>query len=153
MVGGVEGRGRWVWGKALSIILRAAYAIGVLVYVAFYTEGFSLFQEVVVLLVAIIVYGRQSLSYVSPAVLEATGGCSIICREMYGRFQLIESPEKSTCFGNRASRISPRDPTAGRADHVPLVRSDSYRKSKMCRRRNEDGRESTQSSPTAEVTY
>ncbi len=57
MVGGVEGRGRWVWGKALSIILRAAYAIGVLVYVAFYTEGFSLFQEVVVLLVAIIVYG------------------------------------------------------------------------------------------------
>ncbi len=56
MVQGVEGRGRWVWGKALSIILRAAYAIGVLVYVAFYTEGFSLFQKVVVLFVALIIF-------------------------------------------------------------------------------------------------
>ena len=40
----------------LGIILRAAYAIGVLVYVAFYTGDFTLFQKAVVLLVAFIIY-------------------------------------------------------------------------------------------------
>ncbi len=48
---------RWVWRKVLSIVLRTAYAVGVLIYVTFYTNGFTLFQKLVVLLVAIIIYG------------------------------------------------------------------------------------------------
>ena len=44
------------WTRILGIFLRTAYAIGVLVYVAFYTDGFTLFQKLVVLLVAFIVY-------------------------------------------------------------------------------------------------
>ncbi len=57
MVERVEGQGRRVLGKVLSIILRSAYAIGVLVYVAFYTGQFTLFQKVVVLFVALIIFG------------------------------------------------------------------------------------------------
>ncbi len=44
------------WPAILGIILRAAYAVGVLVYVAFYTSDFTLFQKLAVLLVAFIVY-------------------------------------------------------------------------------------------------
>ncbi len=40
----------------LAIIVRAAYAIGVLVYVAFYTSDFTTFQKGAVLLVAITLY-------------------------------------------------------------------------------------------------
>ncbi len=40
----------------MRIIAKAAYAIAVLVYVAFYASGFTTFQKVVVLLVAIILY-------------------------------------------------------------------------------------------------
>ena len=49
-------RGR-VWTRVLSIIVRSAFAVAVLIYVAFYTGDFTLFQKLVVLLVAIIVYG------------------------------------------------------------------------------------------------
>lgn len=49
-------RGR-VWTRVLSITARAAFAIAVLIYVAFYTEDFTLFQKLVVLLVAVILYG------------------------------------------------------------------------------------------------
>ncbi len=42
--------------RVLELALRAAYAIGVLVYVGFYAEDFTLFQKLVVLLVAIVVY-------------------------------------------------------------------------------------------------
>ncbi len=45
------------WLAVLGIVLRAAYAVGVLVYVAFYTGNFILFQKLVVLLVALIIYG------------------------------------------------------------------------------------------------
>lgn len=45
------------WSSVLGIILRAAYAVGVLVYVAFYTGNFTFFQKLVVLLVAFIIYG------------------------------------------------------------------------------------------------
>ncbi len=45
------------WPAVLGIILRAAYAVGVLVYIAFYTGNFTFFQKLVVLLVAFIVYG------------------------------------------------------------------------------------------------
>ncbi len=45
------------WLAVLGIVLRAAYAVGVLVYVAFYTGNFSFFQKLVVLLVALIIYG------------------------------------------------------------------------------------------------
>ncbi len=44
------------WIRVLGLALRAAYAIGVLVYVGFYTEDFTTFQKLVVLLVAFIVY-------------------------------------------------------------------------------------------------
>ncbi len=57
MVERVEAQGRRVLGKVLSIILRSAYAIGVLVYFAFYTSQFGLFQKIVVLLVALIISG------------------------------------------------------------------------------------------------
>ncbi len=63
-------------------------------------------------------------------------------------FSSLNHERSPRVLENRASRISPRDPSAGRANHVPLVRSDSYSKSKMRRRRNEDVRESTQSSPS-----
>jgi hypothetical protein len=53
----MERPNRRVLGKVLSIVLRSAYAIGVLVYVAFYTNNFSDFQKIVVLLVALIIYG------------------------------------------------------------------------------------------------
>ncbi len=45
-----------IWLAVLGIVLRMAYAIGVLVYVAFYTDTFSLFQKLAVLLVALIIY-------------------------------------------------------------------------------------------------
>lgn len=57
MVERVEGQGRRVLGRVLSIILRSAYAIGVLIYVAFYTSQFTPFQKAVVLLVALIIFG------------------------------------------------------------------------------------------------
>ena len=45
--------------KVLSIVLRAAYAIGVLLYIAFYTDNFNTFQKIVVLLVALIIYATR----------------------------------------------------------------------------------------------
>ena len=44
------------WLAGLGIILRAAYAVGVLVYVAFYANDFTFFQKLVLLLIAFIIY-------------------------------------------------------------------------------------------------
>lgn len=57
-----ETRGK-VWTRVLSIILRSTYAIGVLVFVAFFTDNFSTFQRIVVLLVALIVYAAVESVY------------------------------------------------------------------------------------------
>jgi hypothetical protein len=44
-----------VWRIVVTIIALAGFLAGSLVYVAFYTSGFSLFQKVVVVLVAFII--------------------------------------------------------------------------------------------------
>ena len=46
-----------VWRVVLTIITLAAFLAGSLIYVAFYTGGFSLFQKIVVVLVALIIAG------------------------------------------------------------------------------------------------
>ena len=46
-----------VWRIVLTIITMAGFLIGSLIYVAFYTSGFSLFQKIVVVLVALILAG------------------------------------------------------------------------------------------------
>ncbi len=43
-----------MWRIVLTILTVSAFLIGSLVYVAFYTAGFSLFQKLVVVLVALI---------------------------------------------------------------------------------------------------
>ncbi len=44
------------WEKIVGILVNTIFAVGVLVYVAFYTQGFDDFQKIVVLLVALIIY-------------------------------------------------------------------------------------------------
>ena len=44
-----------VWRIIVTIITLAAFLAGSLVYVAFYTSSFSLFQKIVVVLVALII--------------------------------------------------------------------------------------------------
>ena len=44
-----------VWRIVVTIITLAAFLAGSLVYVAFYTSGFSPFQKIVVVLVALII--------------------------------------------------------------------------------------------------
>ncbi len=63
-----EGTGETAWVKVFGLALRAAYAVGVLVYVGFYTEDFTLFQKLVVLLIAFIVYqaGKAIVHVASP---------------------------------------------------------------------------------------
>lgn len=46
-----------VWRVVLTIVTLAAFLAGSLIYVAFYTGGFSLFQKIVVVLVALIIAG------------------------------------------------------------------------------------------------
>ncbi len=46
-----------VWRVVLTIITLAAFLAGSLIYVAFYTGGFSIFQKIVVVLVALILAG------------------------------------------------------------------------------------------------
>ncbi len=63
-----EGTGENAWVKVFGLALRAAYGVGVLVYVGFYTEDFTLFQKLVVLLIAFIVYqaGKAIVHVASP---------------------------------------------------------------------------------------
>jgi hypothetical protein len=44
------------WEKITGIVVNTIFAVGVLVYVAFYTQSFDDFQKIVVLLVALIIY-------------------------------------------------------------------------------------------------
>ncbi len=44
------------WEKILGIVVNTIFAVGVLVYVAFYTQSFDSFQKIVVLFVALIIY-------------------------------------------------------------------------------------------------
>ncbi len=44
-----------VWRIVLTIITLAGFLAGSLIYVAFYTSGFDLFQKIVVVLVALII--------------------------------------------------------------------------------------------------
>ncbi len=46
-----------MWRIVLTIVSLAAFLIGSLIYVAFYAGGFSLFQKIVVVLVALIAAG------------------------------------------------------------------------------------------------
>jgi len=47
---------RLPWEKVVGIVVNTIFAVGILVYVAFYTEGFDNFQKIVVLLVTLIIY-------------------------------------------------------------------------------------------------
>jgi uncharacterized membrane protein YoaK (UPF0700 family) len=44
------------WEKVVWIVVNTIFAVGVLVYVAFYAQSFDDFQKIVVLLVAVIIY-------------------------------------------------------------------------------------------------
>ncbi len=52
---GIPGPKGLVWRIVLTIITLSAFLVGSLVYVAFYTGGFTLFQKIVVVLVALII--------------------------------------------------------------------------------------------------
>ncbi len=44
-----------VWRVALTIGIVAAFLVGSLLYVGFYAEGYSLFQKIIVVVVALVV--------------------------------------------------------------------------------------------------
>lgn len=44
-----------VWMSALSALIPAILLIGALVYVAFYSTGYSIFQKIVIVIIALIV--------------------------------------------------------------------------------------------------
>ncbi|OLD04878.1 MAG: hypothetical protein AUJ07_02605 [Crenarchaeota archaeon 13_1_40CM_3_53_5] len=48
------------WMAIFGIIVRTAYVVGVLYYVAFTASGFDAFQKLVVLIIAAIIYGAAS---------------------------------------------------------------------------------------------
>ena len=52
---GADLRKEMVWMSALSALIPAILLIGALVYVAFYATGYSLFQKVVIVIIALIV--------------------------------------------------------------------------------------------------
>ncbi len=52
---GTPGQSGLVGRIVFTIITLSAFLAGSLIYVAFYTDGFSLFQKVVVVLVAVII--------------------------------------------------------------------------------------------------
>ncbi len=47
----------WIWRSVLTLVIVAVTLIGSLAYVAFYATGLSLFQKVVIVLIALIVAG------------------------------------------------------------------------------------------------
>jgi divalent metal cation (Fe/Co/Zn/Cd) transporter len=55
-----------VWMSALSVLVPAVVLIAALVYVAFYSTGYTLFQKVVVVIVAfVIVAAAESLMWMA----------------------------------------------------------------------------------------
>ncbi|MDE1860961.1 MAG: hypothetical protein KGH72_04575 [Candidatus Micrarchaeota archaeon] len=44
-----------LWMSVVAILIPAVILIGALIYVAFYTSGYSLFQQIVIIIVALIV--------------------------------------------------------------------------------------------------
>ncbi len=46
-----------LWMTVVAILIPAILLIGSLIYVAFYADGYSLFQKIVIVIVALIVVG------------------------------------------------------------------------------------------------
>ena len=57
MAKGTISQSEMVWMSALALLIPVIILIGSLIYVAFYANGYSLFQKIVLLLVALIVVG------------------------------------------------------------------------------------------------
>ncbi len=57
MAKGKVSRSELMWMSVLSVLIPAIILVGALIFVAFYVNGYSLFQKVVLLLVALIAIG------------------------------------------------------------------------------------------------
>lgn len=53
----IIGQGEMVWMSVLSMLIPAVLIIGALVYVAFYANGYDIFQKLVIIAIALIVIG------------------------------------------------------------------------------------------------
>jgi hypothetical protein len=57
MAKGTVSQGEMVWMSIVAILIPAILLVAALIYVAFYANGYSLFQKVVIVIVALIVVG------------------------------------------------------------------------------------------------
>lgn len=57
MAKGKVSQGEIVWMSVVAILIPAILLIGTLIYVAFYSNGYSLFQKIVIVIIALIVIG------------------------------------------------------------------------------------------------
>jgi hypothetical protein len=54
---GNASQGEMMWMSVVSVLIPAIFLVCSLVYVAFYADGYSLFQKIVIVVVALIVVG------------------------------------------------------------------------------------------------
>jgi len=57
MAKGTVSQGEMVWMSVVAMLIPAVLLIGSLIYVAFYATGYSLFQKIVIVIVALIAVG------------------------------------------------------------------------------------------------
>jgi len=57
MAKGTVSQCEMVWMSVIAVLIPAVLLVGSLIYVAFYANGYSLFQKIVIVIVALIVVG------------------------------------------------------------------------------------------------